>query len=126
MSYLVKKWSPTHLLEDADNKEEIASSLQEALDYLLDKKSDFENKELFEWASGLILPSIRRLYDQDFDDKNVENVDGKKFAKIFLKKADSYKKQSEMIDENHNVDSEAEISQMFVDWYSLNHFDNDK
>lgn len=128
MSELVEKWEPTGLLHDLENKQEVAESIEEAYAYLKEKADgEEEPSDEFEWASGIILPAVSRLYYQEslevigIDVDEISEVDGEKLAKTFLEKAEHYKGVMEETDSYYQLDAEAEVTQMFVEWYILNH-----
>lgn len=130
MSELVEKWKQTGLLDQLENKAKAARSLEEAYQYVVEAASREEDAET-EWAMGIILPAVSRIYRQDqeslevvgVDVDEISKIDGEKFAKTFMEMSEEhgYKETAEDMDTYHAVDAEAEICQMFVVHYLQNH-----
>jgi len=85
---------------------------------MIDLASRDEVPEELQWASGMILPALSRVYRQE---EEVSDVDGEKFAQAFLDEEYGYKETAEGLEAYYNINAEAEICQMFVEYYLQNH-----
>jgi len=125
---LTKKWDQTGLLDQLENKAEVARSLEQAYQYVVEVARKEEDAKT-EWATGIILPAVSRIYRQDqesleiVDVDEISEIDGEKFAKTFMEMSEEqgYKETAENMDNYYAVDAEAEICQMFVEHYLQNH-----
>lgn len=125
---LTKKWKETGLLDQLENKAEVARSLEEAYQYVVETARKEEDAET-EWAAGIILPAISRIYRQNQENLEVvevdeiSEIDGEKFAKTFMEMSEEhgYKELAEDMDTYHAVEAEVEICQVFVGYYLQNH-----
>lgn len=119
---LTKKWDQTGLLDQLENKAKAAQSLEESYKFLIDLDFSDEVQRNLEWNSGLVLPALSRVYCQK---EGNSKVDGEEFAQTFLEMSEehNYRETAEDMDTYHQVDAEAEICQMFVEYYLQNHVD---
>lgn len=116
MSELVDKWEPTGLLYGHENLTPLAKSLEEAYQVI---KQASANEDEIEWESGFVLPALSRTY-RKIDE--AEKIDGEKFAKLFIEKSkeNNFKSIVKDLAAYYAVDGEAELADIFSDFYAYN------
>lgn len=107
-SSLVEKWKTSGLLDDAENVESLAESLEAAYQYIF-YLSDI-GVNLDDATHGIALPAIRRIHDETESSVSGEDVvETLQKSMIYLKK--------ETIGTESVMMREAEITDIFVEMY---------
>jgi len=109
-SSLTEKWVHSGLLDDAENVESLAESLESAYQHIAYLNGI--GVEIGGDAAGMSLPAIRRIHDEIEGD-----VDGADVVESLHESMIYLKKETEDWDASA-LDREAEMTDLFVDLYT--------